>query len=105
MNNIGELQARFSDLLNYDSDDISSPIDPLTWRSPEGDACLHYAAMRGDDHAIRLLIELGVDPNLRGDMNRTALHYARSNGHVTTANTLVECGADDSILDEFGKHA
>ena len=100
---IKELQARFSDLLNYDSGDTTSPIDPVTWRSPEGDTCLHYAAMRGDADAIRMLIDLSVDPNAQGDMGNTALHYALQFGHEKAAQVLIDGGADRSVKNEFGK--
>lgn len=92
---------RFGDLLNYEADDITSPIDLLNWLSPEGDTTLHYAAMRGDEVAVRVLIELGMDINARGDMGRTPLHYALSFGHESAAKALVACGADETILDEF----
>ncbi len=103
MDEIRELQRRFSDLLNYGADDITSAIDPLTWRSPEGDSCLHYAAMRGDEDSIRMLVKLGADLNLAGDMGQTALHYAKTFGHTDAARALIELGADRSIRDEFGK--
>ena len=100
---IENLQARFSDLLNYEADDPTSPIDPLTWRSPEGDACIHYAAMRGDQEAIRMLISLGANPNAKGDMNNTPLHYATQFAHNEAAQTLVDLGADRSLTNDFGK--
>ncbi len=103
MDEIRELQLRFADLLNYDAEDITSAIDPLTWRSPEGDSCLHYAAMRGDEDSIRILVKLGVDVNLTGDMGQTALHYAKTFGHTDAARALTELGADQSIRNEFGK--
>ena len=103
MDEIRELQRRFSDLLNYEAEDMTSPIDPLTWQSPEGDSCLHYAAMRGDEDSIRMLVKLGVDVNLAGDMGQTALHYARTFGHTDAARALTELGADQSIRNEFGK--
>ena len=103
MDEIRELQRRFSDLLNYEAEDITSAIDPLTWRSPEGDSCVHYAAMRGDEEAIRMLAKLGVDLSLAGDMGQTALHYAKKFGHIDAARALIELGANQSIRNEFGK--
>ena len=96
-------RSRFSDLPNYGSDGIVSPIDLLRWRSPEGDTTLHCAAMRGDEMAVRILVELGTDVNARGDMGQTPLHYALAFGHESVAKSLVSCGADESIIDEFGK--
>jgi len=102
---IAKLKDSFADLLNYESEDISSPIDPLAWRSPEGDTCLHYAAMRGDATSARLLLELGMDVNETGDMGDTALHYAKKFGNSSVVEVLLEYNADLSITNEFGKKA
>ena len=63
-------QRRFSDLLNYGADDITSAIDPITWRSPEGDSCLYCAAMRGDEDSIRMLVEIGADLSIRNEFGK-----------------------------------
>lgn len=102
---IAELRQSFADLLNYESEDITSPIDPLAWRSPEGDTCLHYAAMRGDAASARLLLELGMDVNETGDMGDTALHYAQKFENSSVVEVLLEYNADPSITNEFGKKA
>ena len=100
-----ELRKIFSDLLNHSAKDPLQGIHPLEWRSPEGDSCLHYAAMRGDDLATKLLLELGADPNQQGDLGMTAMHYASAKGHTSVVDALLEAGADPTILDEFGRSA
>lgn len=99
------LALSFSDLLNYAADDVLSPIDPLTYRNPEGDSCLHIAAQRGDTRAVQLLMEAGLDANDRGDMGNTALHYARKGSHHEVCELLLQAGADPSIVNEFGQRA
>ena len=97
------LSRAFSDLLNYQAEDVTAPIDPLTYRSPEGDSCLHIAALRGDLRAVRLLLDHGLDPNMRGDMGNTPLHYAAQKGHEQVVTTLMQSGASTHLLNDFGR--
>jgi len=97
------LQLRFEDLMNYTADDPTAPIDPLTYLTPEGDNCLHIAALRGDEEAVRLLLDVGVDINAKGDMGNTPLHYALSQKHLEVASLLRERGAAQNITNEFGR--
>jgi ankyrin repeat protein len=101
--NLEELRKRFSDLLNYDEENVLAPIDPLHYRTPEGDTCLHIAATRGDVRAIQLLLEAGADINTIGDMGSTALHNAVSQGRVEAVKYLLNAGASKQIKDEFGQ--
>ncbi len=77
---INELKKSFEDLINYDSDEPTDSIDPLTYRAPDGDNCLHIAAFRGDIRSVQLLLKAGLDVNQTGDMGYTALHYAKKKG-------------------------
>ena len=100
-----ELKKLFADILNYDSDDPDTPIDPLTYHHPDGDGCLHIAAQRGDYRAVELLLKGGVDVNQLGDMGSTALHYAKRKGDHDMVDLLLKSGALTNIKDEFGKFA
>ncbi len=44
---VAELQRRYSDVINYQSVDPMSPIDPLNYADSNRDNLLHIAAMRG----------------------------------------------------------
>ena len=103
--NIEELRSLFSNLLNYESDDPLAPIDPFLYKSPEGDTCLHIAALRGDCRAAALLMDGGIPVNSIGDMGNTPLHYAAAKGHQEIFDLLVLRGADKEIQNEFGKTA
>ena len=95
-----ELDAAFSYEANYDSDDPTEKIDPLTYRAPDGDTCLHIAARRGNLRAVELLIKAGLDVNRQGDMGCTPLHIARTSEIVAI---LLASGASTSIENEFGQ--
>jgi len=106
------LQERYRNLTNFQSDDPSDPIDPLTYVEPAGDNLLHIASMRGDSKAVELLLKAGLDVNQRGDMGYTALHYAYWKGakwpaHINERDDvirlLLEHGASTTVRNEFGK--
>jgi ankyrin repeat protein len=97
---LAELDAAFSYEANYDSNDPTEKIDPLTYRAPDGDSCLHIAARRGNLRAVELLIKAGLDINQQGDLGCTPLHYARTPEIVAV---LLASGASTSIENEFGQ--
>ena len=97
------LQRAYSFLINFDDDDQSAPIDPDTYRQPDGDRLIHIAAMRGDLITVALLLSAGEEINAIGDMGQTAAHYAAIGQHREVFDLLMERGADATIADEFGK--
>jgi len=97
---IGELQKKYHYLVNYESDDPESSIDPLTYVDSNGDTLLHIAAQLGDLRTIELLVNAGIDVNKTGDMGSTALHYAKDKD---VSSFLLAHGASNSIRNEFGK--
>lgn len=53
------LQRAYSDLINYESEDPTAPIDPATYRAPDGDRLIHIAALCGDVETVELLLAAG----------------------------------------------
>lgn len=95
-----ELRTAFRDLMNYESDDPTAPIDPLTYVAPDGDTCLHVASHRGNLRAVELLVKAGLDVNRPGDMGSTPLHYAAT---PEVASFLMASGASLTTIDKFGR--
>jgi ankyrin repeat protein len=95
-----ELRNAFADLMNYESDDPTAPIEPLTYVAPDGDTCLHVASHRGNLRAIELLVKAGMDVNRPGDMGSTPLHYAAT---PEVASLLIASGASLTVRDEFDR--
>jgi ankyrin repeat protein len=101
-----ELRAAFSDVDNYDeSEDPLAPIDPLTYRAPDDDSCLHIAIWRGDLRSVELLIKAGLDVNAIGDMSETPLHVAITQQSLPIIERLLRAGAKSDIRSEFGRTA
>lgn len=100
---IKRLQEKYSYLINYESNNPSDPIDPLTYVDSGGDSLLHIAAQLGDVETILILIGAGLDVNRQGDMGFTALHYAYEGGHQSAVDALLAGGASADIENEFGK--
>ena len=100
---IDVLKIAFEDLLNYGSDDPTDEIDPITYKEPGGDNCLHIAAHRGDYKSVELLLKAGLDVNDQGEMGCTALHYAKMKDNEDIIQLLLSYGASTTIKNEFGK--
>lgn len=96
-----ELTAKFYYITNYESDDPTDLIDPITYVAPDGDTCLHYAVRNKDTRAVELLLKGGVDPNARGDLGETALHIAKSKGFEQIIRTLLEHGASTTTPTKY----
>ncbi len=69
-----------------------------------GRTLLHHDANHGHGKRVRLLLDLGADPNLQDGEGRTALHLlcARGTG-IETIRALVEAGADPDARDLGGR--
>ncbi|KAF2023494.1 ankyrin, partial [Setomelanomma holmii] len=50
---------------------------------------LHYAAYRGSDQMIKLLLQKGADPGLQNSRGRTPLHIALMEQHNSAAEKLI----------------
>ena len=97
---LAELSAAFAYVINHEADDPMTPIDPISYRAPDGDTCLHIAAHKGDARAVALLLQVGLNPNELGDMGSTPLHLASS---PEVAAILRASGASSEIINEFGR--
>lgn len=99
---INEIQKRYFHLINYESGDPNSPIDPITYVDSNGDHLIHIAAQQEDLQTIKLLLRSGVDVDKRGDMGCTALHYAKNKKNTEVINFLLESGASIGSINDFG---
>ena len=64
-------------------------------RGKKGSTPLHFAARRGNDEIVKVLLEyLKVKVNARDGSGKTALHMACSEGHSRVCQLLLNKGAD-----------
>jgi ankyrin repeat protein len=99
---VAALRRGYSHLINYEGDDPTAPIDPLTYRAADGDRLIHIAAFAGDSRTVEWLLDAGEGVNATGDLGQTPAHYAATNLHKLTFDLLMSRGADPTIADEFG---
>ena len=100
---------------NNDSNEIEAvlktgvSIDELEW----GWSALHWLSTQCDESgnkivpdnvlkAIQLLIDMGADVDVLGDMNETPLHHVANLGLVESCNILLKNGASLDVMDKFG---
>lgn len=63
----------------------------------KNDSLLHAAVTTGNIDIVNLLIEKGLDPNIKTPFNQTPLHFAAERGHIKVAEILLGKGAEIDI--------
>ncbi|VDP87573.1 unnamed protein product [Echinostoma caproni] len=65
---------------------------------------LHWAADRGLEDIVSVLLIHSADLNAQDEQDQTPLHYACSCGHISLARLLYKAGANISITDQDGQN-
>ncbi|WZH50422.1 PNP_UDP_1 domain-containing protein [Fusarium acuminatum] len=83
---------------------ILSIRNPVNHRDSYGRIALSYAAMRGNEAIVKLLLDTGkVDADARDNKGRTPLWWAAEGGHKATIKLLLSTGkVDVDARDENG---
>ena len=66
-----------------------------------GRTLLHYAVKDNSKGIIRILIQLGANPNICDDDFNTPLHYAVEKNHFISTKELIKLNADINMPGEF----
>jgi len=66
-------------------------------------SALHFAASRGADELVHLLLQQGADPNAQDCNGNTPLHLAACTHHIRVITILLRFGADVKMTDLSGK--
>jgi hypothetical protein len=68
-----------------------------------GCTALHFAAKRGHEAVVQLLLDKGADIKAKDKPGQTALHFAVTGGHEAVVQLLLNKGADINAKDNNGK--
>jgi len=113
-------QLAFLNLPNVISEWRSSPLEQPTAVSNEsvpsfvsdldlgakdanGYTALVYAAAGGYEDVIKIILELGADPNIAGPHSLRALHFTAGAGNVAATSALLAAAAKIEIEDDEGE--
>ncbi len=75
-------------------------------RDPDfGLTALHYGSKQSNVQVVKILLEHGANPNIRGPDGRTALHFAAAYSTREVCLELLGAEADMDAVDEYGCQA
>jgi len=71
----------------------------------DGCSALHYAAEKGKDEIVKLLLKNGANFDLRSKYKNSALILATINSQAKVVDSLLKAGADVNLTNDFGESA
>lgn len=84
-------------------DFLGREITDVNQRGIFGNTPLKIAAVRGDSHAVSVLLCSRADVNAIVEDGCTALHYAADFNHTEVVRLLLEAGATLDVRNDFGR--
>ncbi|KAL5655226.1 hypothetical protein ACJX0J_034545, partial [Zea mays] len=84
---------------------LAAGADPTAQDDPHCRTALHTAAMINDVELVKIILEAGVDVNIRNAQNTTPLHVALNRGANSCVGLLLASGANCNIQDDDGDNA
>lgn len=78
-----DLSRRAPQLLSARDDDGKTPLHKSVWHQESADC-------------VKMLLDLGQDPNVGNNWQYTALHWAAKHGHLVSAALLLQRGANSN---------
>ncbi|KAF5684755.1 hypothetical protein FDENT_6558 [Fusarium denticulatum] len=73
-------------------------------KDSKGRTPLHFACIFGNEPAVSVLLNIGLDPDKRDASSFTPLHHALMEGSVKCAQTLIRHGARYDLKDRFDRN-
>ena len=71
-------------------------------KDEQGNSLLIIATKLGDNEIVKILLEHGVDPNIRNKCGNTALHYAINYGYRKIRDMLLVYQANEELENAKG---
>jgi len=98
------LAAQANDLRSL-LDAIKKGVD-VNALTDDGWTALHFAAYKGFEDAVKILLNAGVDVNIQGKIyHRTALHYAVHQNNLAIVKIILAYNPDLKLIDKGGETA
>ncbi|MBA0630009.1 hypothetical protein Godav_002144, partial [Gossypium davidsonii] len=76
---------------------LAAGADPTAQDGQHGRTALHTAAMANDVELVKIILDAGVDVNIRNVHNTTPLHVALARGATSCVGLLLSAGADCNL--------
>ncbi|EPS65316.1 hypothetical protein M569_09458, partial [Genlisea aurea] len=84
---------------------LSVGADPTAQDTQHAQTALHTASMANDAELVRIVLEAGVDVNIRNVQNTIPLHVALARGANSCVGLLLSAGANCNMQDDDGDNA
>ncbi|TYJ15760.1 hypothetical protein E1A91_A10G205600v1 [Gossypium mustelinum] len=84
---------------------LAAGADPTAQDAQHGRTALHIAAMANDVELVKIILDAGVDVNIRNVHNTTPLHVALARGASSCIGLLLSSGADCNLQGDEGDNA
>ncbi|KAL5570430.1 hypothetical protein UlMin_027005, partial [Ulmus minor] len=84
---------------------LAAGADPTAQDGQHGRTALHTAAMANDVELVKIILEAGVDVNIRNEHNTIPLHVALARGAKSCVGLLLSSGANYNLQDDEGDNA
>lgn len=84
---------------------LAAGADPTAQDNQHGRTALHTAAMSNDVELVKIILDAGVDVNLRNVHNTIPLHVALARGAKSCVGLLLSAGANCNLQDDEGDNA
>ncbi|KAK1277592.1 E3 ubiquitin-protein ligase KEG [Acorus gramineus] len=84
---------------------LHAGADPTAQDTKHGRTVLHMAAMVNDAELIKIILDAGVDVNIRNVNNTIPLHVALNRGAKLCVGLLLSAGANCNLQDDEGDNA
>ncbi|CAL5330573.1 unnamed protein product [Camellia sinensis] len=84
---------------------LAAGADPSAQDAQHGRTVLHTAAMANDVKLVQIILDAGVDVNIRNVNNTIPLHVALARGAKLCVGLLLSAGANCNLQDDEGDNA
>ncbi|XP_059652018.1 E3 ubiquitin-protein ligase KEG isoform X2 [Cornus florida] len=84
---------------------LAAGADPTAQDTQHGRTALHTAAMVNDVELVKIILDSGVDVNIRNVHNTIPLHVALARGAKSCVGLLLSAGANCNLQDDEGDTA